>query len=61
MEWININDRMPLYGQIVLAYPISFDSVNTLRVYNDGYGNSKFEIYDKRITHWMPLPKPPQT
>lgn len=66
MNWISVNDRLPeCYEKVLLAF-INFDgTISTECGFWDGY--SKFNIFgytvtfDKcRITHWMPLPKPPE-
>lgn len=65
-EWINVEDANPKYGEEVLMC----NSLGTIRV---GYildcgdyirlcfGETSKEInsWNRKITHWMPLPEPP--
>ena len=51
MEWINKKDKLPDSDEYVLAYIPGFLVQRTKR------GTPVFDI----ATHWMPLPKPPET
>ena len=65
-EWVSVEERMPDFDVPVLVYVKDiFDNKGTISItkytitYNLtnnwlGYENSSF-----KITHWMPLPKPP--
>lgn len=63
MEWISVNDRLPNAGQKVL---ITFRDpggsiVDTARRCSDfGWDVTNWEVPDRLITHWMPLPEPPK-
>ena len=62
-KWIHINDKLPeKYMNCLVHYIHSYNS-------NDGYWaigmchyNGKEFLIDKayQVTHWMPLPKPPE-
>lgn len=55
-RWIPVAERLPEYGQEIIAY-----SGNVLKptVYGVHYWNKEFDNW-ARITHWMPLPEPPK-
>ena len=62
MEWISIQDRLPDDMQEVIVY--SVDGGVESGVY---YSEGCFDYYDVsnrsilvNVTHWMPLPNPPQ-
>lgn len=62
-QWINIKDKLPNRGEIVLI----LDSYGTQYVGALRYGLNEFEYSSccgcyvrlADITHWMPLPDPP--
>lgn len=68
MTWISVKDRLPERGVIIL---ISYKSGNftgefarretTIGIYGPGvfYESSRLEVLD-HVTHWMPLPDPPE-
>jgi len=66
MEWISIKDRLPNKDQNVLGW-ISVeeqDGILTLLEF-DNEKKSFIPIFGKlapnsQVTHWMPLPKPPE-
>lgn len=62
MEWIRITERMPEIGQRVLVF--EKDGVhggNPIDIeYRDYCGNWEGQGIISGITHWMPLPEPPQ-
>lgn len=56
MEWINVEDRLPENGELVVTYSITKRRVShsdCLKSYVELWGN-----YDE-VTHWLPLPKLP--
>lgn len=62
VEWISVKDRLPEAEEKILAYEAAFDSMSiafrlpdTENYINDG----DFYTLDA-VTHWMPLPKPPE-
>jgi hypothetical protein len=54
MEWISVKDRLPniMQGVLVWAHGYSSDYIE-IAVYE---GN---EFTVDNVTHWMPLPEPP--
>lgn len=65
-EWISVKDRLPDKGQDVLAYRGDFngDMMNTYTYlgsenWEDDYGY-RGSTEHEGITHWMPLPEPPE-
>ena len=75
-EWINIKDKLPEKHQKVIIADVGHGEIYSVAgaIYiNDGYfsvDDSGLEaknfdggaciILDMDITHWMPLPKPPE-
>ena len=61
--WIDVNDRLPENFQSCLTYrkglAVSNMYFNNDLWYADGYDCKESRTFDD-ITHWMPLPKPPQ-
>ena len=71
MEWINVKDRLPKDEVPVL---VAYIGINDRKLYADGMANIRYggwcwyEDYygdnDEKvavtITHWMPLPEPPE-
>lgn len=60
--WIDVKERMPHHSQEVNVYPVWVDGkhgVSTRHVFNDGRGGTYFEHDNAMITHWQPLPSPP--
>ncbi len=85
-EWINVKDRLPEPGQIVLVYQIyswaRFEegaAVTIGRICPSNHPHWEFQHYrpdfrngtvidndiicpgSEYVTHWMPLPEPPDT
>lgn len=72
MEWISVKDRLPEKHVIVLVFNDTKDIfVATMDIIHPVYQNEpklywSFEpsgwgsCCSKDITHWMPLPEPPQ-
>lgn len=68
-KWISVKDRLPEYGQSILivinghVQPITymFDGNDDESWYEPYYfdGTDDFIWDPQYITHWMPLPKPP--
>lgn len=70
-EWISVSDRLPeLVDDSVLAYFSEYDSIDMVHIEEyfgditcglDADGNQLYTKWyiSKNITHWMPLPEPP--
>lgn len=70
-EWISVNERLPKKGEVVLGYlersiyrmnyphtePMVFVFIDTLGKWKRAYGA---DTVDYDVTHWMPLPEPPE-
>lgn len=64
-RWIPVTERVPLYGQDVLAVRTYGDGEKCqevlmahIAVWNEETGEKWWNATN--ITHWMPLPKPPK-
>lgn len=62
MEWISVNDSLPETGKRVLTYA---DNGAMFAAHLDGYwyvdtGEMYYSTPLANITHWMPLPAPPE-
>lgn len=64
-RWISVEERLPLYGQDVLAVRTYGDGEKCqevlmahIAVWNEGTGRKWWNATN--ITHWMPLPEPPK-
>lgn len=64
-SWIPVTERLPLYGQDVLAVRTYGDSEKCqevlmahIAVWNEETGEKWWNATN--ITHWMPLPEPPK-
>lgn len=58
-EWISVEDRLPEKDVRVLVYletDRSYTKIDTDRLDDRG-----FVRWYKDVTHWMPLPEPPET
>lgn len=62
-RWISVKKRLPENGQKVIA---AFRNSGGWIVDQARYSNGEFDfaswayVWDDNITHWMPLPKPPE-
>ena len=66
MEWIKCSDKMPKYGELILAY-CEDGLVTSLRLNkkNKYWNTDKWENGEELfrlnyVTHWMPLPDKPK-
>ncbi|MFY3777765.1 DUF551 domain-containing protein [Escherichia coli] len=57
--WIPVSERMPEPYEYALVTD-GFDGCEVMRVNTDGYWGPAKSLYPGGITHWMPLPEPPQ-
>ena len=55
-EWISVKDWLPKPFESVLVFRDGKISID----YNEGNGWFAYDFNGKRVTHWMPLPKPPK-
>ena len=66
MEWISVKDRLPDSEYDVLSYyaPDGWAGCFNISFLEDGvwYNNEGVSFTEQtKLTHWMPLPKPPTT
>ena len=70
MEWISVKDQMPEYMADVLLWCVSRGGRNTAHENGEGYcavdrylGRCFCSdgLYNAIVTHWMPIPEPPDT
>lgn len=61
-EWISVKDRLPEIGKKVLAYRPSmyYEFIQTIYHGSEMWENGYDIKGDMVITHWMPLPEPPE-
>lgn len=57
-EWISVEERLPVIQGKYLVY--TFDRLMFVCDLIDHYCNGDLQFDDYRVTHWMPLPQPPQ-
>ena len=61
-EWVSIADRDPQVWQRVMAYTkqklMDITSLNDLGDWSGKLGDGL--LFGDRVTHWMPLPEPPE-
>lgn len=62
-KWIKCSERMPEYFSNVLV--TDGEGVEVMRLDCDGYWDSWLEpwvvtVAREDVTHWMPLPEPPE-
>ena len=65
MEWISVKDRYPPDSNDVLVIDDSFRMAVSCYFYSGSHKEWYWERRDDqiglgKITHWMPLPSPPQ-
>lgn len=63
MRWVSINEKLPNIGQSVIIYDgISvkdFYYYNNLGQFREFNHTDGIQLYNKNVTHWMPLPSAP--
>ena len=66
-EWISVKDRLPNNNQEVVAVTVRYyggierEKVVVCTKYEKERGFRFFEYDSYFVTHWMPLPPPPET
>lgn len=71
LEWIDVKDRLPILGQLVLACDVKRPKTEPKIVYRDDdspifswwwetLSGETWENIEDEFTHWMPLPKEPR-
>lgn len=61
-EWISVKDRLPKSRFVVLAYEKPLNSIN-MSFYeknSESWIDCDSGYYLNSVTHWMPLPNPPE-
>ena len=53
--WVKCSERMPKHGDMVLVF-----NGNSIEIDALATGEFDFECWCDSVTHWMPLPAPPQ-
>ena len=63
-EWVSVDDRLPDAGGYVVCIekrnPFSRFMPMVARIEKNGWANPITEQYISEVTHWMPLPEPPE-
>ena len=60
-EWINAKNRLPAVLSRVLVYDPDEGYCTIAEGYKNGWALEDFSMGGfEKITHWMPLPKPPE-
>lgn len=59
MEWISVEDRLPGTNELVLAWSEHNEDMSIAEHYKDGIFLVCTNVFDK-VSHWMPLPEPPE-
>ena len=63
-KWISVKDRLPEAGGYVVCIakrnPFSRFMPMVARIEKNGWENPITEQYISEVTHWMPLPEPPE-
>lgn len=58
IEWVNVKERLPNFNGRVIA------CINSKEVIGCSFNNDAKQFFHiselKNVTHWMPLPKPPE-
>lgn len=57
--WISVNDRLPSKGEQVIIL-LSSRVIPEIGYQMSGYWFSEFDDEPRAVTHWQPLPDPPE-
>lgn len=57
-EWIKVSDKLPEEEQYVLYYCSNYEKIDKTQYYN-GFFLGVSTAFNN-VTHWMPLPSPPE-
>ena len=58
-KWISVKDKLPDNKTNVLCYSVWRDDKRLAHITVRRFAKHKFVDSSMRVTHWMPLPKPP--
>ena len=62
-DWVNVNEKMPKNLVDVLCYYIRnmsiYQKVMCLNIDGEWQGEDDLSPKGENVTHWMPLPQPP--
>lgn len=58
-RWIPVSERLPERRRRVLCR-LSYPDIEEIIVENQYYGNGMWMEESEAVTHWMPLPEPPE-
>ena len=59
-RWIPVTERLPEKYHQVLCYGVNGMSIDYYSGESSVLGRPLFMVSEARVTHWMPLPQPPQ-
>lgn len=62
-EWIKCSDEMPEENSKVIAFTAYGEMIFDMHYKWEKYDNewmSEYTLWRGRVTHWMPLPEPPE-
>lgn len=64
-KWISVNDRLPEPGITKLIVTVRHEHGNIVDMARylgpqEGWDLVSWKLWDKNVTHWMPLPEPPK-
>ena len=58
-QWITVKEELPKENERIIAYNGVFNEIH-LCDFHDGIFEDFYGPFNGTITHWMPLPTPPQ-
>lgn len=61
-EWVSVKERLPELGERVLFTEGVFVCEGYVSQYNNWFRSNgmKWDMFRTEVTHWMPLPAPPE-